>query len=289
MSLTPDGIYAKEYGTIVSMKAQQKGSRLRNTIAVKTGVVGEETYMDQIEAFEALPRGARLADTDPTLAAYARRRIAMEDYYIAKGIDKIDSIKTLADPSSAIVMSGTSGMGRKIDSLIIAAATATAYTGKSGTTPIVFPTGTNQIAAGGVNLTLAKWLDALAILDSYDIDEEEEKYIIIGSKQKRSLLNTTEIKSADYNSVKALVEGKIDTYLGCKVIRSERLAKSGNNRSVLLYVKSGIGIGIGEEITSKIDLLPNKHYAKQLYFSMSLGATRLEEEKVVEILCDETA
>ena len=280
---TPDAIYAKQYGALVSMLAQQEGSRLRNTVTIKSGVVGEETYMDQLEAFEMSARGSRLAATDPSLASYARRRIALEDFYAAKAIDKMDDIRTLGDPTSAIVKSGIAGAGRKIDDLIIAAARGTAYTGKVGGTSTVLPS-SQKVAVGSTGFTLAKWLTALEILNGNDVDPSDEKFLIIGSGELTDLLNTTEIKSADYNSVKALVQGQIDTYLGCKVIRSERLATNGSNtRYCLLYTKSGMGLAVGQDVQSRIDELPTNHYAKQLYFSMSFGASRLEEDKVVEI------
>jgi hypothetical protein len=279
----PDIIYAKNYGTLVSMLAQQEGSRLRNTVTVKSGVVGEETYMDQLEAFTVSARSARLEATNPTVASYARRRIALEDFYIAKGIDKMDDLRTLADPTSAIVKSGQAGMGRQIDDLIIAAARGTAYTGKVGGTSTVLPSA-QKVSKGTTGMTLAKWLAALEIINGNDVDPSEEKFLLIGSGELADLLNTTEIKNADYNSVKALVQGQIDTFLGCKVIRTERLANDGSNtRYCMLYTKSGIGLAVGRDVTSRIDELPTNHYAKQLYFSMAMGASRLEEDKVVEI------
>lgn len=284
---TPDTIFAKQYGNLVSLLAQQKGSRLRNTVTVKTGVNAEETYMDQLSAFSALAKSGRLAQTNPTAADFARRRIALEDYYIAKAIDKQDDIRTLADPTSAFVQNGMNGMGRQIDDLVIAAASGTAYTGKTGGTSTVLPSA-QKVAVGSTNLTLAKWLSALEVLNANDVDPTEEKFLIIGSSQLSALLNTTEIKSADYNSVKALVQGTIDTYLGCKVIRSERLATDdSDSRLCLLYTKSAIGLAVGQDVVSRIDELPNQHYAKQVYFSLSMGASRLEEEKVVEIACSE--
>jgi len=280
---SPEKIYAKSYGSIVSMLAQQEGSRLRNTVTIKSGVVGEETYMDQLEAFTVAARGARLEQTDPTLASYARRRIALEDFYIAKAIDKMDDVRTLGDPSSAIVKSGIAGMGRKIDDLVIAAARGTAYTGKAGGTSTVLPSA-QKVAAGSTGMTLAKWLSAIEILNGNDVDPSDQKFLIIGSGELADLLNTTEIKSADYNSVKALVQGTIDTYLGCKVIRSERLANNGSDtRYCLLYTQSGMGLAIGRDVQSRITEESTLHFAKQLYFSMSMGASRLEEDKVVEI------
>ena len=283
MATDPSIIYAKQYGTLVSMLSQQEGSRLRNTVTVKSGVVGEETYMDQIGAFEMSARGSRLAATDPSLANYYRRRIALEDFYIAKAIDKMDDVRTLGDPTSAIVKSGMNGAGRKIDDLIIAALRGTAYTGKVGGDSTVLPS-SQKVAKGSTGMTLAKWLAAIEILNGNDVDPSDEKFLLIGSGELTDLLNTTEIKNADYAAVKALVQGQIDTFLGCKVIRTERLANDGSNtRYCMLYTKSGAGLAIGRDVTSRIDELPTNHYAKQLYFSMSMGASRLEEKKVVEI------
>jgi hypothetical protein len=280
---SPETIYAKSYGNIVAMLAQQEGSRLRNTVTIKSGVVGEETYMDQLEAFTVSARSARLESTDPTLASFARRRIALEDFFIAKAIDKMDDIRTLADPSSAIVKSGIAGMGRKIDDILIAALRGTAYTGKAGGTSTALPT-SQKVAVGSTGFTLAKWLSALEILNGNDVDPSDEKFLLIGSGELSDLLNTTEIKSADYNSVKALVQGQIDTFLGCKVIRTERLATNGSNtRYCMLYTKSGAGLAIGKDVQSRITEESTLHFAKQLYFSMSMGASRLEEKKVVEI------
>lgn len=284
---TPDTIYAKQYGSMVSMLAQQKGSRLREAVTVKSGVVGEETYMDQLSAFDAQARTTRLAQTNPTLADYARRRIALEDYYIAKAIDKMDDVRTLGDPTSAIVQSGVAGMGRQMDDLIIAAASGTAYTGKAGGTSTVLPS-SQKVAVGSSNLTLAKLLSGLEILNGNDVDPSDPKYIVISSGMLTSLLNTTEIKSADYNSVKALVQGEVDSFLGMKFIRSERLAGGATARKALLFTKSGIGLAIGKDVKSRITEESTLHFAKQLYFSMCLGASRLEEDKVVEIACNES-
>ena len=283
---TPDTIYAKQYGSLIMMLSQQKGSRLRDAVTVKSGVVGEECYMDQLSAFDALPRTTRLAQTNPTLADYARRRIALEDFYIAKGIDKMDDVRTLGDPTSAIVQSGMAGMGRQIDDLLIEALSGTAYTGKVGGTSTVLPT-SQKVAVGTTNLTLAKLLSGLEILNGNDVDPSDSKYIVISSGMLTSLLNTTEIKSADYNSVKALVQGEVDTFLGMKFIRSERLLGGASTRKALLFTKSGVGLAIGRDVKSRITEESTLHFAKQLYFSMSLGASRLEEDKVVEIACNE--
>ena len=76
--------------------------------------------------------------------------------------------------------------------------------------------------------------------------------------------------------VKALVEGKIDTFLGFKFIRSERLPKTGTARFCLAWAKTGLRLGIGKDIVTSIDRLPGKDMSVQAYASMSLGAVRTE-------------
>jgi len=291
---TPDTIYAKVFGSNLFLKAQQESSRLRNTVTLKPGVTGEEVYVDQLNSFEMQVAGARLQQTNPSLASFDRRRISMVSYEIAKAMDPKDDLRTLADPTSTILQAGSMAAGRMIDDIIITSSTATAYTGKAGGTSTTFPTATQQVSidhgASNTNFTLAKWLEALRILNANDVDPNEEKTLVIGSSQLGALLNTTEIKSADYNSVKALVNGQIDTYLGCKVIRSERLplhTSYTKARKCLLYTKSAITLAIGQDYTSRIDTRVDLSMAKQLYFAMTMGASRMEETKVVEIVCNE--
>ena len=286
---SPDTIYAKSYGSLVANLAQQKGSKLRNTVMIKSGVNAEETYMDQLAAFTVRTKGARGSETDPEALNVSRRRIALEDKFSAKFIDKSDDIRTLADPTSATVMAGMWGLGRQIDQTIYDAARGTAYTGKVGGTSVALPSG-QKVAVGSTNMTIDKWLAAKEILDGNDYSEEG-RVLVIGSSALASLLDETEIKSADYNSIKALVRGEINSFLGFQVIRvSDTILTSVSTTQYLIaFARQAMGLAIGQDIVSKIDLLPQNHYMKQLYFSMSLGASRLEEEGVVEIAINTSA
>jgi hypothetical protein len=44
---------------------------------------------------------------------------------------------------------------------------------------------------------------------------------------------------------------------------------------------------MGKEPTARIDERADKSYATQIYYCQTLGATRMEETKVVEVLCSE--
>ncbi len=282
-------IRVQQYGSVLRHLVQQMGSRLRNTVMVKDGVVGKRTSEDQVGTFTAAQKEARHADT-PIMNVDVRRRWAiMADYEIATLHDKEDQLKEQIDPTSPFAISMGYGLGRKIDDVLIAAATAAAYTGEEGSSTTSFDTANQQIASGGTGLTISKLEDTLEIMEENDLPDpaEDPRYFIFAAKQMRELLNSTEVKSADYNTVKALAMGKIDTFMGFKFIRSQRLAYSGGVRTCLAYSKSGLMLAIGKDMSTRIDERVDKGYSKQVYASMSIGATRMEETKVVSVLCAE--
>ena len=279
--------FVKQFGSTLNMLSQQKGSRLSNAVKVETGAFGEEEYFDQYGEDTANIKIARNVDVEYAADDYARRRVSFTDVYWAKLIDKEDKLAMLIDPTSGLMQAGAWAIGRKIDDMIIAAASGTAYTGKAGGTSTSF-TAANQIAINGTaGLTLTKLIAAKQLLDEADVDPEEERYIACSASQISDLLNTTEVKDIDYNSVKALVEGKVDSFMGFKFIRTQRLAITTTTRTCLAWAKSGLLLAKRNEMNAKLDVIPTKHYATQAYASISCGATRMDEEKVVEIACYE--
>ena len=101
------------------------------------------------------------------------------------------------------------------------------------------------------------------------------------------LLNITEVTSSDFNTVKALANGEINSFLGFNFIVSNRLSKSSTTRSCIAYAQDGIALGVGKDVNARIDERSDKSYATQVYYCMSIGATRMEEAKVVEVQCTE--
>ena len=112
--------------------------------------------------------------------------------------------------------------------------------------------------------------------------------MIVSPEQIEDLLGINEVTSSDFNTVRALVQGEIDTYMGFKFITSNRLGTdSDGNRQVLAFAEDGIKLAIGKDVTGRIDERADKSYSTQIYYCMDIGATRMEEEKVVEIACTE--
>ena len=110
--------------------------------------------------------------------------------------------------------------------------------------------------------------------------------MVCSAKEITSLLGDDKVTSADYNSVKALVAGQIDSFMGFNFIRTERIAAAGGDNLALAFTQSALGLALGRDINTRISERDDKNYATQVFLSMTIGATRVEDEKVVEIACN---
>lgn len=287
MSTQVTTAFVNQFSSNIQMLSQQMGSLLRNAVDVET-VNGEKAFFDQVGSAAAQLRTTRHADTPLIDTPHSRRMLTLADYEYADLIDDQDKVRLLVDPTSTYARAAASAMGRAMDDVIIAAAFADASTGKDGSTTTAFDTANNQIAAGASGLTLAKLIQAKEILDAGDVDPSIPRYIAVSPKQVTDLLNNTTVTSSDYNTVKALAMGEINSFVGFQFIVTNRLGVDAtSNRRVIAWAADGIKLGIGKEPTARIDERADKSYATQVYYAMTLGATRMEEKKVVEVLCAE--
>jgi hypothetical protein len=279
--------FVQQYkGTLYNL-VQQKGSRLREAVTVET-VNGEAGYFDQIGATAAIERTSRHSDSPLVNTPHSRRQVTMRDFEWGDLIDNPDKVRLLVDPSSNYLQSAMWALGRKVDDIIIEAALGPAKTGKTGTVPAPFLAG-QKVAVAATGLTVDKLLQAKELLDKSDVDPDDPRFVLVTAKQITNLLGVTAVTSSDFNTVKALAQGQIDTFLGFKFIRTQRLTKDGsNNRQVIAWAKSGVLLALGSDIKGRVIERPDKSFSVYAYASLSCGATRMEEEKVVEIACLES-
>jgi len=284
MSTQVTTAFVQQYSANVQMLSQQMGSLLRDKVRVES-VTGKNAFLDQVGSVTAVEKTSRHSDTPQIDTPHARRRLSLADYEFADLIDQQDKVRLLIDPTSSYAQAAAMAMGRAIDDVIISAALGTAYTGETGATSTA---NANQIVHGGAVLTIAKLREAKQTLDLSDVDPSIPRYIIVSPKQISGLLNITEVTSSDFNTVKALATGEVNSYLGFNFIVSNRLALSGTTRSCIAFAQDGLALGIGKDISARIDERADKSYATQVYYCMSIGATRMEEDKVVEVQCTES-
>jgi hypothetical protein len=266
------------------------GSRLRDAVRLET-VVGKNAFIDQIGSVTAQLRSSRHADTPQIDTPHQRRRLSIASYEFADLIDDQDKVRMLIDPTSSYAQAAAAAMGRAMDDVIITAALGTASTGETGSGSATLDATANMVGSASSNdgLTIAKLTEAKRKMDLNDVDPSIPRYIAVGPKQIEDLLGTTQVTSSDFNTIKALVQGDVDTFMGFQFIMTNRLSIDSNDiRSCFAWAEDGITLGIGKDVQARIDERNDKGYATQVYYCMDIGAVRMEEAKVVKIFCDET-
>jgi hypothetical protein len=286
MSTQINTAFVQQFSANIQMLSQQMGSLLRDAVDSES-VNGEKAFFDQVGAASAVLRTSRHADTPLVDTPHSRRMVTMADYEYADLIDDQDKVRLLADPTSTYSRAAAAAMGRAMDDVIITAALGSANTGKEGATSTALPSG-QKIAHGSAGLTIAKLLSAKELLDSNSVDPSITRHIVVSPKQISDLLNNTTVTSSDFNTVKALAQGELNTFVGFNFIVSNRLnTDSNSDRQVIAFASDGIKLAVGKEPSARIDERADKSYATQVYYCQSVGATRMEEDKVVEIACNE--
>jgi len=291
MSVTIDVAFVQQYQDMVTILAQQRGSKLRGFSQEKSGK-GKSIFFDRAGAVAAVKKTIRHSDTPRVDTPHSRRMAVLADYEISDLLDKQDDYRILIDPENVYALSQARAIGRAYDDEFITAMGGTAKTGETGSGSQTLPSG-QKIAAdfpsGGAaeGLTVGKLRQAAFLLDDKDVFEEDRVFVA-SPKGKQQLLSTTEIGSRDFNDVQALVQGKIDFFMGFKFIWSTRLSKSSNDRKCYAWQRLAMGMYEAEALFVDIGPRRDKSMAIQVFSSGSFAGVRVEDEAVVEVIIDES-
>jgi len=294
MSFNVTTHFVQQYTTNVQLLLQQKGSKLRGTVSTGSYSGKAAKAVEQVGAVNAQKRTQRHGDTPLISTPSDARWIYPVDYEWADLIDDQDKLRMLIDPQSSYAQNGAYALGRAMDDEIISAFFGTAKTGENGSTNTSFATGTQQIAVGtgstgATGLNIAKLREAKKILMENEVDiDNEQLFCVITAEQHDDLLNEAQAISLDYNTRPVLVDGRITAFMGFNFVHCERLGVDASSyRRVPVYAKSGVHLGMWNDINTQISERADKGYSTQVYCKGTFGATRTEEKKVVEILCQE--
>lgn len=281
MADTQNQIYAQAYSQNIMQLAQQKYSKLINTVYIKPNVRGKTYFQDQIGQWQMEVKGSRNTQTpnnDPTLA---RRMGIMIDYHDNRLLDRGDELKSISDPRSAYTIAAAQSLGRRLDDSVIAAAIGNSFSGETGSTTV---TNGNVKLVTASALTLAEVIAVKQAMDEADV-ELEDRVFVTDPASLDSLLSVDQATSADYNTVKALVRGEIDTWLGFKWIMSTRITAAtavlGSTVEGIAYQKYGICAALGAAPMVRTDERTDLSYSWQVYYELNIGTVRLEEDRVV--------
>ena len=288
--------HSEEYSSNVNLLAQQMDSRFRGAVTVENFTGKAAQAMNQIGAVRARKRTTRNADTPLIETPHDSRWVFPEDYEWADLIDKQDGrgIRSIVDFESSYVRNGAAASNRAIDDeVMLGFFSDTTKTGEDhGTitdwTTFVAAHPGHQIAHGSTGLTAAKIKSALKALRAANVDlTMEPVFCAVSSEEIEDLQLEDQYISYDYSDERALnaSAATIKPFLGVRFIHYEDVTTSGSTRSIPLWVPSGMGLGIFDDIDGRVSERGDKSYAKQVYTCTTIGATRLEEKKIVEIQC----
>jgi hypothetical protein len=290
--------FVQQFSDSLIHLAQQQGSRLMPTVKMKS-VVGKYAHFDRLGAAAAQLRASRHGDTPQIDTPHSRRRLILADYEWADLIDDQDQLRMLIDPTSDYAKAGAWALGRKLDEVIRDAAVGNARSIAEDDTSSNVAFDSNMVVdedfgTADSNLTFEKLNEARRLLRKNNVDMNEQMYCIANASAMHSLLLESEIQSIDTNTVRTLVAGDIDTFMGFKFVHYEDLTGVADGTDtdpvdVLVYAKSAIGLGMGQDIKVRISERDDKSYATQVYASMSAGAVRIEEEKICIVECVQAA
>jgi len=281
--------FVQQYSTNVAHLLQQKGSKLRDTVTTGAATGKAAKAVEQVGAVNAIKRTTRHGDTPLISTPHDARWVFPVDYEWADLIDDQDKVRMLINPQSPYAVNGAYALGRAIDDEIIGAFNAASKTGENGTTSTSLAAA-HTIAHGSAGMTLAKMQSAKKLLMEAQVDVDNDPlYMAVTAEQHDDLLGLgTTTQSIDINKERVLVNGRITYFMGFNIIHSERLVNdAAGKRLCPVWAKSGMHLCVWNDITTKISEREDKSYATQVYLKATVGATRLEEGKVVMLTCEE--
>ena len=275
---TQNEIYAQAYSQNIMQLAQQKYSKLLNTVFIKPNVTGKTFFQDQIGEWSMSTKGGRNVVTPNNDPKLARRMGTMIDYHDNRLLDRGDELRSISDPKSSYTIAAARSLGRKIDDVIIAAALGTSNTGETGSGTAATP---STVSVTADSLSLKNVAAAKLALDDADV-EEEDRYLVINPTLLSSALQEEKMSSADYAVVKALVNGDINTFMGFNWITSTRLSQQ-SGLVGLVYQKYAMCLAMAAQPLVRTDERKDLSYSWQIYYELNVGAVRLEEDRIRQL------
>lgn len=270
------GSFITQYAGEVHVQYQQGGSRLRNTVRVKEGVVGATTKFTKIGKGIATQKTRNGAIT-PMNVDHAQVEAVLQDWYAPDYVDKLDELKVQHSERRALSQAGGYAVGRKIDEIIIKAALLNLPSGQI-------------MGSGTALLDLDNCLEAFAAMNQASVPDDGERFAIVGPLQWNALLKIEQFANADYvgDEEFAWLKGaESKRWLNTVWMMHTGLPQTGTGASAatrcLMYHRSAIGLAEnGQGIFTEVNYVPEK--AAWLCNNMiSAGAVAIDQEGIVSM------
>jgi hypothetical protein len=300
MSFTVPVHFVNAYSTNVAFLLQQKGGKLSSYVRQASYTGQAAKAVEQFGAVKPVKNLSRHADTPLISTPDDARWVYPNDYEWADMIDTQDRLRMLIDPTGSYTQNAVNSMRRAQDDEILQAFFTNAATGQTGQTSTAFPSGQIiGVNVGGTssNLNVAKLRAAKRLFMSAGTDlETEQLFCAITSADHDGLLNEIQVTNLDYNTRPTLMEGRVTAFMGINFVHVEFIdtgsyqtdtvaaLTSGATRLLPVWAISGMHLGMWQDVQTEVTVRPDKRYATQVYAKTTIGATRLEEKRIAQII-----
>ncbi|RKZ84260.1 MAG: hypothetical protein DRQ39_08550 [Gammaproteobacteria bacterium] len=296
MAISIPSAYIETFENTVRQLAQQNNSRLRSCVT-EVNKQSEKHNWDRLAASTARaktsarmvsPAGGNgsggVGDTDGL--TWTRRNTTIAAYDTGEVIEQENIVQMLIDPKSASTENLVMNMQRQVDDIVIAAALGAAGDGAGGTSAL--PAG-QIIGDYSTEISLDFILEVDELYYANDVDPDEPRYIVIGPKQRRKLLQLIEVTSSDFQSRQALATGYLPDFLGFNWIISNRLnVPLADQLDCFSFTKKGLGLHVAGDISTRVAERADMSFAWQVYLMMQMASVRVEDEHVVHMKLADT-
>jgi hypothetical protein len=294
--------FVTQYTNNILMLSQQKMGILRPTCKFET-MTGKRMMIERMGPKNPQKRTTRHAPTPISDAIHDRRVLTIVDWEVpADLIDDQDKLRMLIDPQSSYTQNQLAGLQRAQDDEIIEALGRAVLTGEDGATSVAYSavgesrlvSGSGALVAAGsahsdtaaTGLNIDKLLLCKQLFDDANIDPSRQRYFLTNPYNINQLLNTTEVKSADYNTVRALAQGQIDTFMGFRFLMSTRLLTDTTEtdcKKCYAFAADSVTFSAPQDPKVSVSIRHDLSDSVQVYCTQTCGATRNEGAAVTEI------
>jgi len=292
--------YKDMFKDTLLLEAQQMGSRLEQAVMVES-MEGNKTYFDKLGKVSNYIKSSRGQSKNLADITFERRQVQEVFAEFDHLMDKEDLIKYVQNPKSEVVQAAVAELGRRKDKVIHDALAGNAVVTTNGSTAnqaLTLSVAVNNhdydSGSGDVELTTGKLKKALALLHTNNGISGNERLICVApSDQIINLTTENQQVSSDFR-VKKPLEGPgiisgLSGFMGIDFIAyDEQILVDGSaDEKAFLFTEDAIKLGIFEPLTVEIDRAVERAGNPDiLSVYEAIGATRMYEEKVVEILCN---
>lgn len=286
MTANTNNAYTTGFSDTIYSMLEQKSSHFLSPFSVETST-NDKHMFERLGSFTAEEIVDPRQDTVYQDADHSRRMATVRLYGATTSLSDLDQIKMMIDPTHEYTRKLARGLGRKLDDVVLAAMLGTAATGQDGTGSQAFDTVNNQVAHGSTGFNIAKLNAALRIMEGDEVDIDGSRlYIALGALAVEDMMAINEVISVDYQEGKALSSGNLPKLRGLNLIRAQNIPHETADTTYrgLIFTEDCMKIAMPKSLTVKTGENVNKNFLLTLNAKMGVGAVRMDEKLVVDVL-----